>query len=350
MLVTSREGWVQEVNARLLARTGLARKAATGRAATELFDLADRKRLAAAMTKVLSRRQPLTIEAGLVTADGPSPIELNISPRLDDRGRGVGLVLLGRPVGERRQACEKLGDSRCALQEAQSQLASSENLDSLERHATKLEAYFIRVQDGAGWVQLAALREELNLDPELGNLRAAMQGVRDGTERLRDIGEDLRRPPTAGWGEMVLFDLVETTRVATAWVLRGTKDAPKVATQGEARLMVRGRPGHIQQAVMNLVQNAVDALKGRDGAALTLAHRREGGMAMLEVADNGSSVPESAHGAIFDPFFTTKSVGQRIGLGLSISRRIAEEHGGALRLVDGSEGVTFRLTLPMEED
>lgn len=374
MLVTSREGWVQEVNASLLARTGLAHEAATGRAASELFDPADRRRLREAMTMVLSHRQPLTLEAGLATGAGPTPIELSISPRLDDRGRGVGLVLIGRPVGELRQAYQNLGDSHRALQETQSQLVRNEKLASLgrllagvahelnnpisfvyanshalERYATKFEAYFTRVQQGAGRAELVALREELNLNRGLRNLRDAVQGARDGAERARDIVEDLRRLSADGSGEMVLFDLVETTRIAATWVLRGAKEAPKVSTNGEARLMVRGRPGHIQQVVMNLVQNAVDALKGRDGAAITLTHRREGGMAVLEVADNGPGVPESAHASIFDPFFTTKPVGQGTGLGLSISHKIAEEHGGALHLLDATEGAVFRLTLPAEE-
>ncbi|MBN8631042.1 MAG: PAS domain-containing protein [Rhodobacterales bacterium] len=374
MLVTSREGSVQEVNASLLARTGLQRDAATGRAVAELFDPADRKRLLDAMTEVQSRRQPQTIEAGLSTAEGPTPIELNISPRLDDRGRGVGLVLIGRPVGELRQAYQNLGDSHRALQETQSQLVRNEklaalgrllagvahelnnpisfvyaNAHALERYATKFETYFTRVQQGASRAELVALREELNLDRELRNLRDAVQGARDGAERVRDIVEDLRRLSADGSGEMVVFDLVETTRIAATWVLRGAKEAPKVETRGAARLMVRGRPGHIQQVVMNLVQNAVDALKGCEGAAITLTHGCEDGMAVLEVADNGPGVPEGARAEIFDPFFTTKPVGQGTGLGLSISHKIAEEHGGALRLVEGASGAVFRLTLPAED-
>lgn len=376
MLVTSREGTVQEVNASLLARTGLTREEATDRVVTELFDPADRRHLSDAITEVLSRRQPLTIEAGLSTAEGPTPIELNISPRLDDRGRGAGLVLIGRPVGELRQAYQKLGDSHRALQETQSQLVRNEKLASLgrllagvahelnnpisfvyanahalDRYAAKFETYFTRVQQGASRAELVSLREELNLDRELRNLRDAVQGARDGAERVRDIVEDLRRLSADGSGEMVLFDLVETTRIAATWVLRGAKDAPSVVTAGVGRLMVRGRPGHIQQVVMNLVQNAVDALKGREGATVTLTHSREGNLAMLEVADNGPGVPENARAAIFDPFFTTKPVGQGTGLGLSISHKIAEEHGGALRLSEHADrpGAVFRLTLPAEE-
>jgi len=372
LLVISREGQVQEVNTSLLIRAGIDRTTVAGRMAIDFFDPADRAKVTAAMQDVLSGRKPKTIEAGLMAPDGPTPIELNISPRVDDRGRGVGLVLIGRPLGELRQAYQKLGDSHRVLQETQTQLVRNEKLASLgrllagvahelnnpisfvyanahalDRYATKFETYFQRVQQGATRAELVTLREELNLDRDLRNLRDAVQGARDGAERVRDIVEDLRRLSADGSGEMVVFDLVETTRVAATWVLRGSKDGPEIVTNGPVRLMVRGRPGHIQQVVMNLVQNAVDALKGQEGGKITLTHQREGDEAWLDVADNGPGIPSSAHAAIFDPFFTTKPVGQGTGLGLSISHKIADEHGGSLRLIDSDAGATFRLTLPV---
>ena len=143
----------------------------------------------------------------------------------------------------------------------------------------------------------------------------------------------------------MVLDLAETAPIAAAWVLRGMKQPVSLETSLD-RAEVLGRAGHVQQVVMNLVQNAVDALEGREGGVIRLSVAPEGGRAVLVVADNGPGVPEAARASIFDPFFTTKPVGRGTGLGLSISHKIAEEHGGSLALVDG-EGASFRLELPL---
>jgi two-component system sensor histidine kinase HupT/HoxJ len=111
--------------------------------------------------------------------------------------------------------------------------------------------------------------------------------------------------------------------------------------------MVRGRSGHIQQVLMNLVQNAVDAMEGMDDPALRLDLHYEGARAVLEIRDTGPGIPAAEAQAIFDPFFTTKAVGKGTGLGLSISHKIVEEHGGTLELVErAGPGACFRLSLP----
>jgi two-component system sensor histidine kinase HupT/HoxJ len=116
--------------------------------------------------------------------------------------------------------------------------------------------------------------------------------------------------------------------------------------EGPGKLMALGRPGHIQQVVMNLVQNAADALEGRAEGCITLRLAKEESWAVLEVSDNGPGIPEAMAQAIFDPFFTTKPVGRGTGLGLSISNKIAEEHGGRLRLAaTAPQGARFRLEL-----
>jgi two-component system, NtrC family, sensor histidine kinase HupT/HoxJ len=370
MLVLARTGAVLDVNAALVVRSGLARDAIIGAPGMDLFDAADRDRLTAAAAEVATTRKPLTIEAGLRTPQGPTTIELNISPRLDERGRGAGVVLIGRPVGELRLAYQKLDDSHRALKETQGQLVRNEKLASLgrllagvahelnnpisfvyanahalDRYTRKFETYFERVQQGASRDELVALRQELNIDRDLKNLRTAVQGAKDGAERVRDIVEDLRRLSADGTGDIVVFDLVETARIAASWVLRGAKGAPLIAFEGAARLMVSGRPGHVQQVVMNLVQNAVDALKGMEAGAITLRLTAEGSQAHLDVIDNGPGIGEADAIRVFDPFYTTKVVGQGTGLGLSISHKIAEEHGGDLRLLPSETGAWFRLTL-----
>jgi two-component system sensor histidine kinase HupT/HoxJ len=123
-------------------------------------------------------------------------------------------------------------------------------------------------------------------------------------------------------------------------------------TAGLRPARVVGRSGHIQQVVMNLVQNSVDALEGREGGVIRLAIAVAGGRARLTVSDNGPGVPPDLRATVFDPFFTTKPVGRGTGLGLSISHKIAEEHGGSLSVCDETEaasmgGACFCLEVPL---
>jgi signal transduction histidine kinase len=91
---------------------------------------------------------------------------------------------------------------------------------------------------------------------------------------------------------------------------------------------VYGAPGEITQVVSNLVSNAVDA--SRPGASIRIRVRQRPGGAILVVSDQGSGIPATAKAMVFEPFFTTKKdVGT--GLGLWISRRIVESHGGSIR-------------------
>ncbi|EEW24937.1 sensor histidine kinase [Rhodobacter ferrooxidans] len=375
LIVVSRSGAVEETSASVPARIGLMQGALSARPVTDLFAEADRAALEAAMARATSLRAPVMIEAGLLTKDGPTPVELSLSPRFDDRGRVAGLVLTGRPVGELRQAYAELAQSHDALKATQAQLVRNEKLASLgrllagvahelnnpisfvyanahalERYVGKFETYFEQVQAGASRESLVTLREDLRLDREVRNLRDAVNGAREGAERVRDIVEDLRRLSSDGSGEMVGFDLAETASVAANWVIRGSKQPVTVGFSGLPRLMVRGRPGHIQQVVMNLVQNAVDALDGQPAAQIEISHRIEAGRGVLRLCDNGPGIPESLHQAVFDPFFTTKPVGRGTGLGLSISHKIIEEHGGRLRLATGGSGACFEFDLALAED
>ncbi len=104
----------------------------------------------------------------------------------------------------------------------------------------------------------------------------------------------------------------------------------------------------IEVVLRNLLANALEALAGSDAALrrVTLdASVEEGGRVVIEVADTGPGLPESIAEQIFEPFRSTKSSG--LGLGLAISRAIAEAHGGTLTAGTGKGGY-FRLVLPLE--
>jgi len=97
------------------------------------------------------------------------------------------------------------------------------------------------------------LREELKLDCALKNLRGAIDGAKDGKERLRDIVEDLRHLRSEGTGEVVWFDLTTTARTAADWAVRGTRAPISITFEDVDQPKAKGIPGHVQQIIMNLV-------------------------------------------------------------------------------------------------
>lgn len=374
LIVADRAGRIARVSRSFAEVTGRPEAAALGQPLAEMFDVEERAVVVAMLQTVRDRRRTAGFEAHLVTAGGREPLDISLAPRLNDRGRVDGYVLTGRPMGALHKAYAELTDSHNALKTAQAQLVRNEKLASLgrllagvahelnnpisfvyanahalERYAGKFEAYFARVQDGASRDELIRMRKDLRLDRELANLREAISGARDGAERVRDIVEDLRRLSSDGSGDKVTFDLAETVRIAASWVMRGRKQPVHMDLSGLCPAMVRGRPGHMQQVVMNLVQNSADALDGREGGVIWLGMEITADRVVLSVADNGPGIPPELRAAVFDPFFTTKPVGRGTGLGLSISHKIAEEHGGSLTLAESGRetGAIFRLDLPL---
>jgi signal transduction histidine kinase len=148
-------------------------------------------------------------------------------------------------------------------------------------------------------------------------------------------------------GRPVKVNLSEVVRNVLD-VFQGKLKSKGVQAQFESSgdTVVYGAPGEISQVVSNLVSNAIDA--SRSGSSIRVRLRPRTGGAVLVVSDNGPGIASTARAKIFEPFFTTKKdVGT--GLGLWISRRIVEKHGGTIRFrsSNGSKatGTVFRVSL-----
>jgi C4-dicarboxylate-specific signal transduction histidine kinase len=116
----------------------------------------------------------------------------------------------------------------------------------------------------------------------------------------------------------------------------------------EALPRVRMSPGRIEQVVMNLLLNAGHAAGTSPGGRVDVSTRRDGDQVLIVVEDSGPGVPEALRERIFEPFFTTKAGEQGTGMGLAISQRIVDEHGGTLELARGvARGACFVVRLPV---
>jgi len=119
----------------------------------------------------------------------------------------------------------------------------------------------------------------------------------------------------------------------------------------EEDIIVRGGRIRLEQVVVNLLSNAVDAVAGNPVPTVSLALKREGEEAVLTVADNGPGIDAEALPQIFDPFFTTKDVGAGLGLGLSIAYKIVHDFSGSLKATNlERDGAMFTMRLPVADE
>lgn len=125
---------------------------------------------------------------------------------------------------------------------------------------------------------------------------------------------------------------------------RAREEGTDLAVRAETGLTVIGEGARLEQVVVNLLQNALDAVADRPGRRIVIEATGAGERILIAVRDNGPGISEAVRAQIFDAFFTTKADG--LGLGLAISRGIVEECGGTLAVEDAEGGGTvFRIAL-----
>ena len=118
-------------------------------------------------------------------------------------------------------------------------------------------------------------------------------------------------------------------------------------SQPERSLQVLAEAGRLEQVLVNLLRNGLDAMAGQPAPQLDLAVTREAGLVAIAVRDRGPGLSDEAARHLFEPFYTTKSASEGLGLGLTISLAILESYGGTLTAHNAPEGgAVFRLTLP----
>ena len=187
--------------------------------------------------------------------------------------------------------------------------------------------------------------------PEVEDLREYLQLIRGEAFRCKEITNgllDFSRARAVQHAPVNVSEVVESAARLLLHQRRGP--AIRIEVEAAPRLpLVAGDEGQLQQAVVILAENAVDAMP--EGGTLTLRTRAvtegDDGAVLIEVGDTGSGIPPEILERIFDPFFTTKEIGRGTGLGLAVCYGIVTEHGGRIG-VDSTpgRGTTFTIRLP----
>ncbi len=188
--------------------------------------------------------------------------------------------------------------------------------------------------------------EDMDLTYTLENLDGLTSRAREGLRRIQQIVKDLR-----AFARLDETDLQETDLnaniVSTLNLIQGEARSRQIdlTTDLSAIPFVVCFPARINQVILNLVVNAIDACAA--GGRVTVRTRPEAADVMIEVEDTGTGIDPAIRDRIFDPFFTTKPQGKGTGLGLSISYGIIQGHGGTIH-VDSTpgQGTSFHIRLP----
>ena len=191
-----------------------------------------------------------------------------------------------------------------------------------------------------------------NPSPDLGEIRAILADIRKDDKRAGAVIDRMRRMLKRQTLETRTFEVGELIH-EVAQLTRVDAQARRIKLEVEVPdgLAIRGDRVHLQQVLLNLILNGMDALNGSSAQDRRVALRaRRSGEQTIEIAvsDRGPGIPVEELGHIFEPFFTTKPTG--LGMGLPISRTIVEEHGGKLWVTNNADrGVTFHFTVRTAE-
>ncbi|AMV36511.1 ATP-binding protein [Planctomyces sp. SH-PL62] len=359
-------------------------------------------RLAARWDRALAGERFQTVVAYPDADGGVIHLELTYSPIRDDQGDLLGASQMVRDVTDRIEAdealrrnaaqLEALGASRekayAALQaaydelkQAEGQLVQAEKLSALGQliagvaHEINNPLAFvgndlaILQRDVAGLVELVrlyqqagstladrhpelaaeidALADRMDLEYSLESLESLTNRAREGLGRIRRIVKDLRDFARLDGGDLEEADLNAGIATTLSIIAGPARDRQvEVAPDLQELPAVTCSPGKINQVVLNLLINAIDA--SPPGSSVTLRTRPHGDGVTIEVIDQGVGIAPDFRRRIFDPFFTTKPVGKGTGLGLSISYGIIQDHGGRIEVESApGEGSHFTVFLPL---
>lgn len=280
------------------------------------------------MTFVLQRRARLVrdIVAG---ARAQEQLELRVAERTNDLN--IANENLTKEVAERRQAEQQLLSTQNELVQA-GKLAVLGQMSAALSHELNQPLAAIKSYAENARTYLARNKAE-QASQNIGH-------ISEMADRMAELGSHLRnfaRKPKQA-----------TEAIGFGTVIEGVKNiiGPRLKNENvtldhsgfDDSLVVNAGRYRLQQVLLNLINNAVDAMSEMDNPVVTVFSEVRGHEIALCVRDHGPGLNETVSGQLFDPFFTTKGVNQGLGLGLSISYNIIQDFGGAITAENHPDG------------
>ncbi len=306
----------------------------------------------------------------MIAKDGTKKfVELSVSLMRDSAGQPVGFRGVARDISERKKAEEQAKLHQQQLMQA-SKMVALGTLVSGVAHEVNNPNNFIMLNSPIlkeAWDNALPILQkyyEENGDFIIGgmnysemrvNIPTLFSGISDGAKRIKQIVDDLKnyvRDNTADLTQSV--DINEVLKSAVSLLSNMIKKSTNHFSieYGRDLPLLKGNFQRLEQIMINLVQNACQALPdAQKGIFITIQFDRKASTIVINVRDEGMGIPPETLLNITDPFFTTKHDSGGVGLGLSISSKIVEEHGGTLNFKSEiGAGTTAEITLPVDRN
>jgi len=293
-------------------------------------------------------------------------LELSISVMRDSEGQPIGFRGIARDITERRQAEKQAKLHQQQLMQA-SKMVALGTLVSGVAHEVNNPNNFIMLNSPIlleAWQDAMPILDEYfkeNGDFLLGGVKYSemrnkypelFSGISDGANRIKQIVDDLKnyiREDTTDFTQSV--DINAVIKSAITLVANMVKKSTNHFSidYGKNLPELKGNFQSLEQVIINLIQNACQAIKDTEkGLSVSTALGKDLSTIVVVIRDEGVGIPPEKLPHITDPFFTTKHDVGGVGLGLSISSKIVEEHGGAIRFTSQTNiGTTAEIILPI---
>jgi len=328
---------------RELGELGLPRGEALGRNIFEVLTKQSRGLLQREFGRVFATGEIHRVEQESVNESGETNHWLisKIPMRADENDEVTHVITVGENITARVKADRAV--ARAEKLAAVGRLAAGvvhEINNPLATIAACAESLEKRIEEGA-----------FDDSPDADDLREYLGLIRDEAFRCKTITNGLLDFSRLRAGQRVPVDMTEVIKATARLVTHQQRgDNVQIVIEAAAGLPnVAGDVGQLQQAVVALATNAIDAMP--EGGTLTLRAIRSDARILVQVHDTGIGIAPENMTKIFDPFFTTKDIGRGTGLGLAVCYGILSDHGGRLdvRSTVGI-GTTFTITLPIADE
>ncbi|MGX5174542.1 sensor histidine kinase [Aliikangiella sp. IMCC44653] len=201
------------------------------------------------------------------------------------------------------------------------------NLTTASEYVTDLKSYIAECIKYISAEDLAKI-DSSDIDFVLEDFSDLMQQCIDGTKRVSNIVKDLKAFSEVDHSEQLYIDLSEHLESVGRIFNSSTSENIQFQVKIEPLLPTYCKPNHINQLLLNLLNNAANAIEGK-GSVLLSAKMLDNKIE-LSVSDNGKGMDEETQRKAFEPFFTTEEVGSGTGLGLTVCRDIVKAHQGEI--------------------